>query len=218
MTHINFSILDRPWSTWWLITYSTPIHFLNQCWLIVNWTTGNKLQWNLNQNITIFIQVNVFQNVVRKMSAILSRAQCAKNSTFYNGPIFYNHTKTKQSKTVITSNECVLLSSIQSAYHPTLALQWRHNGRDDVSNNKPRDYLLNRLFRRRLKKHQRSASLAFVWVIHRWPVNYPHKGPVTRKTFPFDDVIMESDRKSFVYGSRTGDTPNPVYDNCQCLN
>ena len=40
------------------------------------------------------------------------------------------------------------------------------------------------------RKHQSSASLAFVWVIHRWPVNSSHKGPVTRKTFPFDDVIM----------------------------
>ena len=40
------------------------------------------------------------------------------------------------------------------------------------------------------KKHQRSASLAFVWGIHQWPVNSPHKGPVTRKIFPFDDVIM----------------------------
>ena len=39
-------------------------------------------------------------------------------------------------------------------------------------------------------KHQSSASLAFVWGIHRWPVNSPHKGPVTRKMFPFDDVIM----------------------------
>ena len=39
-------------------------------------------------------------------------------------------------------------------------------------------------------KHQSSASLAFVRGIHRWPVNYPHKGPVTRKMFPFDDVIM----------------------------
>ena len=26
--------------------------------------------------------------------------------------------------------------------------------------------------------------------IHRWPVNSPHKRPVTRKMFPFDDVIM----------------------------
>ena len=40
------------------------------------------------------------------------------------------------------------------------------------------------------RKHQSSASLAFVWGIHRWPVNSPHKGPVTRKTFTFDDVIM----------------------------
>ena len=39
-------------------------------------------------------------------------------------------------------------------------------------------------------KHQSSASLAFVRGIHRWPVNSPHKGPVTRKMFPFDDVIM----------------------------
>ena len=31
------------------------------------------------------------------------------------------------------------------------------------------------------RKHQSSASLAFVWVIHREPVNSPHKGPVTRK-------------------------------------
>ena len=40
------------------------------------------------------------------------------------------------------------------------------------------------------RKHQSSASLAFVRVIHRWPVNSPHKGPVKRKMFPFDDVIM----------------------------
>ena len=40
------------------------------------------------------------------------------------------------------------------------------------------------------RKHQTSASLAFVWGIHRWPVNSPHKWPVTRKMFPFDDVIM----------------------------
>ena len=39
-------------------------------------------------------------------------------------------------------------------------------------------------------KHQSSASLAFVWEIHRGPVNFPHKWPVTRKMFPFDDVIM----------------------------
>ena len=40
------------------------------------------------------------------------------------------------------------------------------------------------------RKHQIAVSLAFVPGIHRLPVKSPHKGPVTRKMFPFDDVIM----------------------------
>ena len=40
------------------------------------------------------------------------------------------------------------------------------------------------------RKHQSSASLAFVRGIHRGPVTSPHKCPVTRKMYPFDDVIM----------------------------
>ena len=40
------------------------------------------------------------------------------------------------------------------------------------------------------RKHQSSVSLAFVRGIHRGPVNSAHKWPVTRKMFPFDDVIM----------------------------
>ena len=42
------------------------------------------------------------------------------------------------------------------------------------------------------RKYQGSASLAFVRGIHRSPVNSPHKGPVTRKCFRFDYVIMTS--------------------------
>ena len=38
------------------------------------------------------------------------------------------------------------------------------------------------------RKHQSSASLAFE------RVNSPHKGPVTRKAFPFDDVIVQKRR------------------------
>ena len=40
------------------------------------------------------------------------------------------------------------------------------------------------------RQHQSSASLAFVWGIHRWLLNSPHKWQVTRKMFPFDDIIM----------------------------
>ena len=42
------------------------------------------------------------------------------------------------------------------------------------------------------RNHQSSASLAFVWGIHRWPVNSPHKRTVTRKMFPSDNVIMQT--------------------------
>ena len=42
------------------------------------------------------------------------------------------------------------------------------------------------------RKHQSSASLAFVRGILRWPVNSPLKGPVTRKMLPFDDVIIHN--------------------------
>ena len=41
------------------------------------------------------------------------------------------------------------------------------------------------------RKHQSCTSLAFVRGIHRGPVNSPHKWPVTRNMFPFDDVIMK---------------------------
>ena len=40
------------------------------------------------------------------------------------------------------------------------------------------------------RKNQSVASLAFVRRIHRWPMNSPHKRPVTRKMFSFNDVIM----------------------------
>ena len=40
------------------------------------------------------------------------------------------------------------------------------------------------------RKHRSSASLAFVRVIHRWPVYSRRKGPVTQKMSPFDDVIV----------------------------
>ena len=40
------------------------------------------------------------------------------------------------------------------------------------------------------RKHQSSASLAYVRGIHRWPVDPPHKGPVTRNIVLFHDVIM----------------------------
>ena len=72
-----------------------------------------------------------------------------------------------------------------------VSLPWRRNGRDSVSNHQPHDCLLNRLFRRRSKKTSKLRVTGLCAGIHRGPVNSPHKWPVTRKMFPFDDVIME---------------------------
>ena len=104
---------------------------------------------------------------------------------------------------VITSTKTMVSASVglnQFALHsdlsswineiPMASSQWRHNGRDGVSNHRRPDCLLDSLFWRRSKKHQSPASLTFVRGIHRWPVNSPHKGPVTRKMYPLDDVIM----------------------------
>ena len=48
------------------------------------------------------------------------------------------------------------------------------------------------------RKHQSSASLAFVRGIHWGPVNSQHKWPVTQKMFPFYDVIMTYPAKEVI--------------------
>ena len=70
------------------------------------------------------------------------------------------------------------------------ALRWRHNERDSVWNHQPHDCLLNGLFRRRSKKTSKLHVTGLCVGNSPGPVNSPHKGPVTRKMFPFDDVIM----------------------------
>ena len=64
------------------------------------------------------------------------------------------------------------------------ALQWRHNGRDSVSNHQHHDHLLNRLLGHRSKKTSKLCVTGLC------VGNSPHKWPVTRKMFPFNDVIM----------------------------
>ena len=65
-------------------------------------------------------------------------------------------------------------------------LRWRHNEPDGISNHRRPDCLLNRLFMRRLKETSKLCEGNLPW-----PVNFPHKGPVTREMFPLDNVIMK---------------------------
>ena len=69
-------------------------------------------------------------------------------------------------------------------------LHWRHNDHDGVSNHQSHGCLLNRLFGRRSKKTSKLRVTGLCAGNSPGPVNSPHKGPVTRKMFPFDDVIM----------------------------
>ena len=71
-----------------------------------------------------------------------------------------------------------------------IPLRWRHNERDSVSTPQPRDCLLSRLFRRRSKKTSKLRVTGLCVGTSPGLVNSPHKGPVTRKMFSFDDVIM----------------------------
>ena len=70
------------------------------------------------------------------------------------------------------------------------SLQWRHNDHNCVSNHQPYDCLLNRLFRCRWKETSNLLVTGLCAGIHQWLLHSLQQGPVTRKTFPFDDVIM----------------------------
>ena len=70
------------------------------------------------------------------------------------------------------------------------ALHWRHYDNNGVSNHRPRGCLLNRLFRPRSTKTPKLRVTGLCAGTSPGPVTSPHKRPVTRKMFPFDDVIM----------------------------
>ena len=70
-------------------------------------------------------------------------------------------------------------------------LHWRHNDHDGVSNHQPHGCLLKGSFRRRIKKTSKLRVTGLCAVNSPGPVNSSHKGPVTRKMFPSDDVIMQ---------------------------
>ena len=84
-----------------------------------------------------------------------------------------------------------------------MSLRWRHNGRDSVSNHQPHHCLLKRLFRRISKKTSKFRVTGLCGGLHREPVISLHKWPVTRKMFPFDDVIM-------VKAFKTSSSSNPL--------
>ena len=109
----------------------------------------------------------------------------------------------------------VMLIMLHAKWNNEYPLQWRHNESENVSNHQLLYWLINCWLRRRWKKPSKLHVTGLCAGIHRWPVNFPHKMPVTRKMFPFDDIIMQ-----FNYGykfSRTTDTHTHIFDRSRLL-
>ena len=89
--------------------------------------------------------------------------------------------------------------------HLSYILQWRHNGLGGVANHRRLHCLHNWLFRRRSKKTSklRVAGLCK----EKSPVNSPHKRTVTRKMFPFDNLIMHSISRGHLFPTNSQKTP-----------
>ena len=114
----------------------------------------------------------------------------------------------------------ILYSNVQKSRSSEASIsvvKWCHNERDYASNHQPHYCLLKRLSGRRSKKTSKRG-------IHRRLVKSPHKGPVTRKMFPFDDVIMVMEICTehtsdlviilcFVQDSKTGLPSNKIWVN-----
>ena len=85
-------------------------------------------------------------------------------------------------------------SEVPSSFESSLkSLRWRHNGAIASQITSFTIVYSIAYSDADQRKHQSSASLAFVQGIHRGPGNSPHKWPVTRIMLPFDDVIMWHD-------------------------
>ena len=100
------------------------------------------------------------------------------------------------------SEAICLMPSWQSYSHQARAvtqssntLQWRHNKRNGISNHQRLNCLVTHCSGTDQRKHQSPTSLVFVRGIHRWWVASPNNGPVPRKRFPFDDVIMRTHQR-----------------------
>ena len=123
----------------------------------------SNLKFNRNSNI--FIQENAFESDVCETAAILSRPQCVRAGRAHGDSLSIWPWVTRHHCDVIMDAWASQITSL------TIVYSTAHSGPDQ-------------------RKQQSSASLAFVRGIHQWLVNSPYKWPVTRKMFPFDDVIM----------------------------
>ena len=118
---------------------------------------------NFNQNATFFINENAYENIVCEMAAILSRGETSQHT--YQAILQPTMTRSVSSVNYAHGlpypswlrhwqwiSDTIVPVPVKQPIKHEKALQWRHDGRDSVSNHQPHDCFLNRLFRHRSKK------------------------------------------------------------------
>ena len=136
--------------------------------------------------------IHIHQGCFAGTGAIVILPQCQWSKPDGYGKISQCITTTKHSK---AKTVCIFLGIYcrylcQKFATTVMALRWRHNELDGVSDHQPHDCLLNLLFRRRSKKISKLRVTGLCVVNSPWTGEFPAQRPVTRKMFPFDGVIM----------------------------
>ena len=160
-------------------------HYLNQCWFIVNWILGNRFT-----EIWIIIQQFPFKKINLKMSSVKWWPFCLCLHVLTHWSLVQQICYRTLDNDMFRQRllVCLVLSHDQNqSWHYTDVIM----GSIASQITSLMIVYSNVYSDADQRKHQSSASLAFVRGIHRGPVNSPHKWPVTRKMLPFDDVIMD---------------------------
>ena len=135
--------------------------------------------------ITPLLSVNDIYHSIHMMWSLFSYSCHITVSCMYTAYLWCNSIQKQYRQLGIAYNNILRRFPCFDKY----SLQWCHNERNGVSNHRRLAYLLISFWGVNQRKHQRSASLAFVRGIHRWPVESPLKGPVTRKMLPFHVIV-----------------------------
>ena len=177
-----------------------PVKFQSDAIIQITNLTASRLReilrltgyWNGTQLYFVWLRLyHYFSGVVWRVLRYSGHLNFTMEIHIVEKCLYWNGPQYTTKKTLIW---CILLGMYVNKLH------WRHNDHDGVSNHQPHGCLLNRLFRRSSKKTSKLRVTGLCVGISPGPVNSPHKGPVTRKMFLFDDVIMgKVVRSSYVY-------------------
>ena len=129
MPHICVSQFSHHWFRNGLL----PSHYLNQCWVIVNWTIRNKLQRNFNQNEKLFMKKIIWQYRLRNGGHFVHMCVCVcvARRTMVIYQLYVNkhgvmdlsvaiNTRVQQSKLFLKINSRIVAKGIMgrsSTYH-----------------------------------------------------------------------------------------------------